>query len=33
MTKDLGFIAPFGTFTAAEQPDDPLAQEVVLHER
>jgi len=31
MTKDLGFIAPFSTFTAAEQPVDPLAQEVVKY--
>ncbi|MGL5435977.1 MAG: ABC transporter substrate-binding protein [Lachnospiraceae bacterium] len=29
MTNDLGFIAPFSTFTAEEQPDDPLAQEIV----
>ena len=25
----LGFIAPFDTFTPSEQPDDPLAQEVI----
>jgi len=29
MTGDLGFIAPFSTFTEAEQPSDPLAQEIV----
>ena len=26
VTNDLGFIAPFDTFTAAERPTDPLAQ-------
>ncbi|MDR1017987.1 MAG: ABC transporter substrate-binding protein [Lachnospiraceae bacterium] len=30
MTK-LGFISPFKTFTDAEQPDDPLAKEVVSY--
>lgn len=28
VTNKLGFIAPFDTFTADEQPDDPLAKEV-----
>ncbi|ADL50288.1 ABC transporter substrate-binding protein [Clostridium cellulovorans] len=28
ITKDLGFIAPFNTFTDAERPEDPLAKEV-----
>lgn len=28
ITKDLGFIAPFNTFTDAEKPADPLAREV-----
>jgi len=31
MTNDLGFISPFSTFTEAEQPDDPLAREVVKY--
>lgn len=29
MTNDLGFISPFSTFSSEEQPDDPLAQEIV----
>jgi len=29
VTKDLGFIAPFNTFTDAEKPSDPLAKEVL----
>lgn len=29
VTKDLGFIAPFNTFTDAEKPADPLAKEVL----
>ncbi len=29
VTKDLGFIAPFDTFGAADKPSDPLAQEVL----
>ena len=29
VTKDLGFIAPFTTFTDAEKPADPLAKEVL----
>ena len=28
VTEDLGFIAPFDTFTADERPSDPLAQEI-----
>ncbi len=28
VTEDLGFIAPFDTFTADERPTDPLAQEI-----
>jgi raffinose/stachyose/melibiose transport system substrate-binding protein len=28
VTNDLGFIAPFNTFTEAEKPSDPLAKEV-----
>lgn len=31
VTNDLGFIAPFSTFTADEAPQDPLAQEVVKY--
>jgi len=31
MTNDLGFISPFSTFTGEEQPDDPLAKEVVRY--
>jgi raffinose/stachyose/melibiose transport system substrate-binding protein len=31
VTNDLGFIAPFDTFTAAERPTDPLAQEVIRY--
>lgn len=31
MVEDLGFIPPFNTFTDAEQPSDPLAQEVVRY--
>ncbi len=31
VTEDLGFIAPFKSFTDAEQPKDPLAQEVVKY--
>ncbi|MHA0857399.1 ABC transporter substrate-binding protein [Paenibacillus sp. CMAA1364] len=30
VTNDLGFIAPFNTFTDAEKPADPLAKEVSL---
>lgn len=29
VTNDLGFITPFSTFTADEQPSDPLAKEVI----
>ncbi|MEG0762270.1 MAG: ABC transporter substrate-binding protein [Oscillospiraceae bacterium] len=29
VTKDLGFIAPFDTFTDADKPTDPLAQDVL----
>ncbi len=29
ITNDLGFIAPFNTFTEAERPADPLAKEVI----
>jgi raffinose/stachyose/melibiose transport system substrate-binding protein len=29
VTEDLGFIAPFDTFTENEKPSDPLAREVV----
>ena len=29
VTNDLGFIAPFNTFTDAEKPEDPLAKEVL----
>ena len=29
VTDELGFIAPFDTFSADETPDDPLAKEVV----
>lgn len=29
VSKDLGFIAPFNTFTEAEKPADPLAREVL----
>ena len=29
MTDELGFIAPFDTFSENETPDDPLAREVV----
>lgn len=31
MVEDLGFIPPFNTFTDAEQPSDPLAQEIVRY--
>jgi raffinose/stachyose/melibiose transport system substrate-binding protein len=31
VTNELGFIAPFTTFTAAESPQDPLAQEVLKY--
>lgn len=31
VTNDLGFIAPFSTFTDAEKPKDPLAQEVLKY--
>lgn len=31
VTNDLGFIAPFTTFTAEESPQDPLAQEVLRY--
>lgn len=31
VTNDLGFIAPFSTFTAEEAPQDPLAQEVLRY--
>jgi raffinose/stachyose/melibiose transport system substrate-binding protein len=31
VTNDLGFIAPFDTFTADERPTDPLAQEVIRY--
>jgi len=31
VTNDLGFIAPFDTFTDAEKPQDPLAQEVIKY--
>ena len=31
VTNDLGFIAPFDTFTDAEKPQDPLAQEVIRY--
>lgn len=31
MTNDLGFISPFTTFAETEQPDDPLAREVVRY--
>ena len=31
VTNDLGFIAPFNTFTDAEKPQDPLAQEVIKY--
>lgn len=31
MVEDLGFIPPFNTFTEAEQPSDPLAQEIVRY--
>lgn len=31
VTNDLGFIAPFKSFTEAEQPTDPLAQEIVKY--
>lgn len=31
VTNELGFIAPFNTFTEAEQPTDPLAQEIVKY--
>ena len=31
VTKDLGFITPFDTFTEAESPDDPLAKEVIKY--
>jgi len=31
VTNDLGFIAPFTTFTADEAPQDPLAKEVVRY--
>lgn len=31
VTNDLGFIAPFTTFTADEAPQDPLAKEVVKY--
>ena len=31
VTKKLGFIAPFTTFTTAEAPQDPLAQEVLKY--
>ncbi len=31
VTNQLGFIAPFDTFTAAESPQDPLAQEVIKY--
>jgi raffinose/stachyose/melibiose transport system substrate-binding protein len=29
VTKDLGFIAPFDTFTDADKPEDPLGQQVM----
>jgi len=29
MTNDLGFISPFSTFSSEEQPDDPLAHEIL----
>jgi len=31
VTNDLGFIAPFNTFTDAEKPTDPLAKEVIRY--
>ncbi len=31
VTNELGFIAPFNTFTDAEKPADPLAQEVIRY--
>lgn len=31
VTEKLGFITPFNTFTEAEQPDDPLAKEVIRY--
>lgn len=31
VTNDLGFIAPFNTFSDAEKPADPLAQEVIRY--
>ena len=31
VTNDLGFIAPFTTFSSAEAPQDPLAQEVLKY--
>lgn len=31
VTNDLGFISPFNTFTDAEKPQDPLAQEVIKY--
>ena len=31
VTKDLGFIAPFATFTDADKPTDPLAKEVLRY--
>ena len=31
MTNDLGFISPFSTFTEEEQPNDPLAREIVRY--
>lgn len=31
ITNDLGFISPFNTFTDAEKPQDPLAQEVIRY--
>lgn len=31
MVNDLGFIPPFSTFSEAEQPDDPLAKQVVAY--
>ncbi len=31
VTEKLGFITPFNTFTDAEQPDDPLAREIIRY--
>ncbi|MBQ2803340.1 MAG: ABC transporter substrate-binding protein [Lachnospiraceae bacterium] len=31
VTNELGFIAPFNTFTEAEKPNDPLAKEVIRY--